>query len=116
MKKHIVFVFAFVFILCMAGCQKTVDASAVYGFPEPTMQIKVTFCSQGIEQMYVIGSEEYDPDDLSTLPVISWFYDLQLTACDEPETVDGAESYIFKVKGEDAFIYEDRCVHIITQH
>ena len=42
------------------------------------------------------------------MPVISWFYDLKLTACDEPEAVEGGESYTFKVDGEDAFTYEDR--------
>ena len=47
--------------------------------------------------------ENYGPNDF-----ISWFYDLELTACDEPEAVEGAESYTFKVAGKDAFTYEDR--------
>lgn len=44
----------------------------------------------------------------STNTVIKWFYDLELTACDEPEAVEGAESYDFYVKGENAFTYENR--------
>ena len=108
MKKSMAFVFMFVCILGLAGCQKTIRASEVYSFPEPTTQITGAFYSQGQETMFEIGSEHYDPDDLTTTPVISWFYDLELTACDEPEAVEGAESYAFKVRGEDAFTYEDR--------
>lgn len=62
----------------------------------------------GCGQKAVSGSEEYDPNDLSTNSIIKWFYDLKLTACDKPETVEGSESYAFQVKGENAFTYEDR--------
>ena len=48
------------------------------------------------------------PNDLSTLSFIEWFDGLKLTACDEPELVDGAEVYDFYVKGEHAFYYENR--------
>lgn len=93
----------------MVGCnQKAVSASEVYSFPEPTTMITVSFYSQGEETAFEIGSEEYDSNDLSTTPVINWFYDLKLTACDEPEAVEGSESYEFYVKGESAFTYEDR--------
>ena len=108
MKKSIAFILIFVCILGLVGCQKTIQASEVYSFPEPTTQITGAFYSQGQETMFEIGSETYDPNDLSTLPVISWFYDLELTACDEPEAAEGAESYTFQVQGEDAFTYEDR--------
>ena len=95
--------------LVLVGCnQKAVSASEVYSFPEPTTMITVSFYSQGEETAFEIGSEEYDSNDLSTTPVINWFYDLKLTACDEPEAVEGSESYEFYVKGESAFTYEDR--------
>lgn len=108
MKKPIIFVFIFVCILGLVGCQKAIRASEVYSFPEPTTQITGSFYSHGQETMFEIGSENYDPNDLTTTPVISWFYDLKLIACDEPEAVEGTESYTFKVQGEDAFTYEDR--------
>ena len=96
-------------VLGLVGCnQKAVSASEVYSFPEPTTMITVSFYSQGEETAFEIGSEEYDSNDLSTTPVINWFYDLKLTACDEPEAVEGSESYEFYVKGESAFTYEDR--------
>ena len=84
------------------------SSSNVYSFPEPTTLITGILYSQGQETAFEIGSEDYDPNDLSTVPVISWFYDLELTACDKPEAVEGAESYDFYVEGESAFTYEDR--------
>ena len=100
-------VFAFACVLCLAGCKKTIGRSELYAFPEPTMLITGTVCSQGEETAFEIGSEDYDPKDLSTAPVIAGS-DLEVTACDEPEAVEGAESYSFQVKGEDAFTYENR--------
>jgi hypothetical protein len=94
MKKLITLVLALVCVLGLVGCnQKAVSASEVYSFPEPTTMITVSFYSQGEETAFEIGSEEYDSNDLSTTPVINWFYDLKLTACDEPEAVEGSESY-----------------------
>lgn len=101
-------VFAFACVLCLAGCKKTIGGSELYAFPEPTMLITGTVCSQGEETAFEIGSEDYDPKDLSTAPVIAWFYNLEVTACDEPEAVEGAESYTFQVEGEYAFTYENR--------
>lgn len=101
-------VFAFACALCLAGCKKTIGGLELYAFPEPTMLITGTVCSQGEETAFEIGSEDYDPKDLSTAPVIAWFYNLEVTACDEPEAVEGAESYTFQVEGEYAFTYENR--------
>ena len=101
-------VFAFACVLCLAGCKKTIGGSELYAFPEPTMLITGTVCSQGEETAIEIGSEDYDPKDLSTAPVIAWFYNLEVTACDEPEAVEGAESYTFLVEGEYALTYENR--------
>lgn len=108
MKKYIALLFAFICVLPLAGCQKIISASELYSFPEPPGLITGSFYSQGQETEFEIGSEDYDPNDLSTIPVITWFYDLNLTACDEPEAVAGAEGYTFNVKGEEAFTYEDR--------
>ena len=117
MKKLITLVLALVCVLGLVGCnQKAVSASEVYSFPEPTTMITVSFYSQGEETAFEIGSEEYDSNDLSTTPVINWFYDLKLTACDEPEAVEGLESYEFYVKGESAFTYEDRGSEAYISH
>ena len=108
MKKIFATVLALICILGLVGCQKTISGSEVYSFPEPTTLITGTHFLQGQETSFEIGSEDYDPNDLSTTSVISWFYELELTACDNPETVEGAESYNFYVKGENVFTYEDR--------
>lgn len=108
MKKIIALVLVLVCVLSLAGCQKTISASEVYSFPEPTTRITGSFYSQGQETAFEIGSEDYDPNDLSANSIIKWFYGLKLTACDKPEEVEGAESYAFYVKGETAFSYENR--------
>lgn len=108
MKKFIALVFVLACVLGLAGCQKTMSASEVYAFPEPTILITGSFYSQGQETTFEIGSEDYNPDDLPTNSVIKWFYNLELTACEEPEAVDGSEGYAFRVDGKDAFTYEDR--------
>ena len=108
MKKLIALVLTLICVLSLASCQKTISASEVYSFPEPTQMITGSFYSQGQETAFEIGSTEYAADDLATIPVIKWFYDLNLTACDEPEIVEGSEIYVFYVKSEKAFTYEDR--------
>lgn len=108
MNKLTPLVLALVCVLGLAGCQKAIKGSEVYSFPEPTTLITGTYYSQGQETVFEIGHEDYDPNDLSTNSVITWFYDLELIACDKPEAVEGAESYDFYVKGENAFTYEDR--------
>ena len=108
MKKLTALVLALVCMFSLAGCQKKIKGSELYSFPEPTTHITGAFYSQGQETAFEIGSEDYDPNDLSTNSVIRWFYDLELTACDEPEAVEGSESYSFNVKGEAAFTYENR--------
>lgn len=108
MKKLVVLIAALACILGMTGCQKTIDASAVYEFPEPTIQIKGSFCSQGIEQTFVIGPEEYDSDNLYALPVIDWFYGLELRECEEPEPAEGEDLYSFAPDKHPGFTYVDR--------
>lgn len=108
MKKLVVLTAALVCTVGTAGCQEALDASAVYEFPEPTMQIEGSFCSQGIERTFVIGPEEYDRDDLSILPVIGWFNGLELRECEAPEPAEGEESYYISPDGRPGFTYVDR--------
>ena len=108
MKTLVVWIAALACIWGMTGCQKTVDASTVYEFPEPTIQIKGSFCSQGIEQTFVIGAEEYDPDNPYALPVIGWFNGLELRECEEPEPAEGGEHYYISPDGRPGFTYVDR--------
>ena len=42
------------------------------------------------------------------MPVIEWFYGLELRECEEPEPVEGNESYTFIVDGQPAFTYDSR--------
>ena len=109
LKKLTTLILALFCVLNLVGCsQQAVSGSEVYSFPEPTTMITGYFRSQGQEIAFEIGSEEYNPDDLSTTPVISWFYNLKMTACDEPEVAESSESYDFYVKDEKAFTYEDK--------
>lgn len=105
-------------LLCftsLAGCSST-SSKDVYYFPEPTKAIKVVKVSEGEETELVIGSENYDAEDLSVIPVMEWFYGLELKECERPENVEGSESHTFTVDGQSAFIYENRGdkAHIIA--
>lgn len=109
MRKHVIWIFALSCLLTLVGCQKSIVASDLYSFSEPTVQITGTFYSQGQNLAFEIGSEQYDPDVSSAVSVIiKWFYDLKLTACDALEVVDGSECYEFYADGKYAFTYEDR--------
>lgn len=108
MKKWIMVLVTLVCVMSLIGCQKTKSGSEVYAFPEPTAQIEVSFYSQGAVSDIVIGSEEYNPEDLSVVEVIEWFYGLELSPCEKPEDVEGGESYGFYVSDELVFSYQDR--------
>ena len=108
MKKCIAVIISVISMLCLAGCQKTIQGSEVYTFPEPTIQVTGTFYSAGTVTEFVIGSDKYDPDDLSTLPVLEWFYRLEMITCEKPEDVEGGEVYGFYVNDENVFDYVDR--------
>lgn len=90
MKKLVAFLLSSVCVLGLSGCQKEIKGSELYSFPEPPIQITGSLYSQGQETKFEIGSEKYDPNDLSTISVISWFYDLELIACDKPEAAEVA--------------------------
>ena len=105
-------------LLCftsLAGCSST-SSKDVYSFPEPTKEIRVFKASEGIETELVIDSENYDAEDLSVMPVMEWFYGLELKECERPESVEGSECYTFTVDGQLAFTYENRGdkAHIIV--
>lgn len=70
--------------------------------------INSSFYSQGIEQTFVIGPEEYDPDNLYALPVIDWFYGLELWECEEPETGEEEDIYSFVPDKYPGFAYVDK--------
>ena len=108
MNKLMALIAALTCILGLTGCQKTVDASTVYEFPEPTIQISGSFCSQGIQRTFVIGPEEYDPDCVCTAPVMSWLNGLEVRECEEPQPVEGDAYYEFSPDGRPGFTYVDR--------
>lgn len=108
MKKWITVIITLVCVLGLIGCQKAKSGSEVYSFPEPTAKIEVKFYSQGAVNEIVIGSEEYNPEDLSVVTVMEWFYALELSPCEKPEDVEGGESYGFYVSDELVFSYQDR--------
>lgn len=108
MKNWITVIVIMVCILSLIGCQKAKSGSEVYAFPEPTAQIEVSFYSQGAVSDIVLGSEDYNPEDLSVVAVIEWFYGLELTPCEKAEDVEGGESYSFYVSDELVFSYQDR--------
>lgn len=108
MKKHIFIAWVLFFVLTLTSCQKAITGSEVYSFPEPTTSITVSFCAQGQETVFAIGSKENNENTSSVVSVIEWFYSLEMTVCDKLEAVEGAKSYIFYIKESDAFTYEDR--------
>ena len=108
MKKLIALILSLTFMMSLAGCGKAISGAEVYSFPEPTIQIVVSYASQGNVTEYTIGSENYDANDFSTQPVIKWFYGLELEECEKPEDVEGNNGYSFSVDGEYAFYYDDR--------
>ena len=108
MKNLATLIFVLACMIGLVGCQKTISASDVYAFPEPTVQITGSFYSQGTKSNFTIGSEEYNPDNLSVMSVLEWFYGLELRECEEPEPVEGNECYTFIVDGQPAFTYDNR--------
>lgn len=97
MKKYIVFVLMAIFAFSLVGCQETTHGLDIYTFPEAPKEIKCMVYSGGVEKETVINDV-----------VMDWFYDLNLTPCEQPEDVEGAEAYSFVVDYETAFIYQDR--------
>ena len=110
MKKITAVLLILLCFTALAGCGGT-SSKDVYSFPEPTKEIRVVKASEGIETELVIGSENYDAEDLSVMPVMEWFYGLELK-----ESVEGSECYTFTVDGQLAFTYENRGdkAHIIV--
>ena len=83
------------------------DAASIYSFPEPTMQIKVTHFSHDTETEFIIDSDIYDPKDTSVSPILNWFYQLELKACEKPDNTIENEYYDFVINGKfGGFRYE----------
>lgn len=101
MKRHTIAAVLLMGMLALAGCEKEKRDIEVYSFPKELLQITCSFYSQGEESILEIKPTDFD--EIST-----WFCNLDLTACDEPEAVEGGETYWFMVNGQDAFGYEDR--------
>lgn len=108
MKKILVIVLMFACLTAFAGCNRYISSKDVYGFPEPTQQIDIRKASAGQETEYTIGSENYDSENLSVMPILEWFYGLELTESERPEDVEGNESYTFIVGGKPVFSYDYR--------
>lgn len=101
MKQQIVSVALLIGMLALVGCEKENRDIEVYSFPKEISQITCSFYSQGKENILEIEPTDFDA-------ISKWFCNLELTACDEPEAVEGGEAYCFMVNGKDAFDYEDR--------
>ena len=56
----------------------------------------------------MFGPDVYDPENREVVPVIQWFYALELEKSAQPEDVDGNVCYEFYVDGKHAFRYDDR--------
>ena len=108
MKKLAAMILSLVSAASLAGCGKTISGAEVYSFPEPTIQIAVSYFSQGTVLEYTIGSEQSEANSCSTQAVTDWFYKLELEECEKPEDVEGNSAYSFSVDGENAFYYDDR--------
>ena len=86
MKKRILaIVLIFACFGAFTSCNRQIQSKDIYGFPEPTQQINIIKLSAAQETEYTIGSENYDSEDLSVMPILEWFYGLELTECEEPE-------------------------------
>ena len=77
----------FALLLLLAGCGEAVESSEVFAFPEPTTQIKVKrVTSWGEETEFMFGPDVYDPENREVVPVIQWFYALELEKAHSPKT------------------------------
>ena len=107
-KGRVAIVLIFACFGAFTSCNRQIQSKDIYGFPEPTQQINIIKLSAAQETEYTIGSENYDSEDLSVMPILEWFYGLELTECDQPEDVEGNESYTFIVNDQPVFSYDYR--------
>lgn len=118
MKKLTTLILIELFTITFVGCKSNIShpskpdiasnekCEEVYSFPEPIPQIKVTYFFQGTETTFTIGSDIYDPNDFSAVPIAEWFYELNLTACKKPENLIELEYYDFIIGENSEFRYE----------
>lgn len=100
MKKLHTLIIALFCLLTLVGCQKTTTGAKLYSFPD-TAELTGTLYSQGKATGFELSLED-------SRSVVQWFDSLELTPCNEPEPVEGAECYDFDVDGNTAFTYENR--------
>lgn len=90
-------------IVVLSGCGGTMSSyEDAYLFPEKIEQIEVIHKSV-LETTEYIFTED-DEEDIKLM--IEWFNNLELEKCEQPEQVDGNESYCFEINGEPAFVYD----------
>ena len=119
MKKFTAFMIIEMFIFILGGCKSatsqsintkissSTDAASIYSFPEPTIQVQVTHFLNDTETEFIIGSDIYAPKDTSVSPILNWFYELELKACEKPDNITENEYYDFVVDGKfGGFRYE----------
>lgn len=107
-KRLAVYLQLIIFVLILSGCGGTVsEYKRAYSFPEPTIQIKVTKAFQGEKEEFTFGPEVYDVENKEVVPIMEWFYGLELKECEKNKDIDENNYYDFVVDNEDAFIYYD---------
>lgn len=93
----------FALIVVLSGCGGTMgNYKDIYSFPETIERIEVTHSSVLKKTEYIFTED--DEEDIKL--IIEWFENLELEKYEQPEQVDGNESYSFVINGETAFVYD----------
>lgn len=94
-------------ILILSGCGRTMnkDQGKFYSFPEAIDQIEIIHKSVFEKIEYTIPATDESKDE-AIEAIIDWFDSLDLEECNQPDSVDGNEIYIFIINGETAFTYD----------
>ncbi len=103
MKKYITVCLALMLLWVLAGCgEKMIKSSELYGFPEPTTEIKVIHSYGTTDEEYILT------DNNAIHSILNWFYGLELSeVTGELALVAGNEVYSFYVKDELVFYYDN---------
>ena len=102
-KKFLALALIPVLALSLGACTKQTEPQSLYGFPEPTTEIHVTYHGSGAVATYSFTEH----DDM--LPIMQWYYGLKLkNVAVEPAAVDGNEFFEIMVNGSNVFAYDNR--------